>query len=80
MPDIFRELLLGTIPHQLALRLILMPAIFSGLSWVLPNIVPISIQAHAGCHSTSHQLALRLTLMPGIAQWTLLSAAQHPAH
>ena len=47
MPDIFIELLLGAIPHQLALWLMLMPAIFSGLGWVLPNIAPVSIQAHA---------------------------------
>ena len=47
MPDIFRELLLGAFPHQLALQLMLMPAIFSELGWVLPNIAPVSVQAHA---------------------------------
>ena len=47
MPEIFGELMLGATPHQLALRLTLMPDIFSGLSWVLPNIAPVSIQAHA---------------------------------
>ena len=47
MPDIFSELLLSAIAHQLAFRHMLMPAIFSGLGWVLPNIAPVSIQAHA---------------------------------
>ena len=88
MPDIFSELLLGAIPHQLALWLMLMPAILVGSVGCCPTLCPLVFRLMLMPDTFSglmlgatqlHQLALRLTLMPGIVQWAPLSAAQRPA-